>query len=451
MSSFEASAFVLVLIASLMFFIVARRQVDFLTVAIIGAAFYFLPLLTGHVTPLGKLDTTIPPGVYLIATGYLVSLLVGATISDRVLPPQQYESKNGKPLSVWYFSIAMVGLVSELVRTKGALVDPDKVAALSQVSLLYATCEVGASLACISAVDERRWAIVAGACLLLAFDLLIGFRVFALLTALSIGMSLLAQQGRIRLITKSLVYGTAALTLVLAMLFVHTVRTAIFDQFAINVEHSQRSFRSDSLQYIQQTAKVQDQIDQAVISYIPVNREIVRFALIPIKILVQSEPFTVQATLAETIRQSYTCSAYNFLKIVRIAIPPGLGRIIETDFPETFYDEYQPVLFPNVGYGLGANVWAEMLCRFGYLGIPAICIVVVSALILSYRWFCRAPASLKAPIAFAGVIVGFYFHRNDVQYTMVLIKQVAYVFFAAYIASWIWGAVNSRANLFLFR
>ena len=58
--------------------------------------------------------------------------------------------------------LAVLGLIGTLVSSEGAILNADKVEALKQVGYFYVLFEVAASLACISAVVERRWWIAAG-------------------------------------------------------------------------------------------------------------------------------------------------------------------------------------------------------------------------------------------------------------------------------------------------
>jgi hypothetical protein len=422
-------------------FFFARRRFDLLTIAFVGAVFYFSPLFWGRVLQSSPdLDPAIPPEVYLIAIAYIVALVTAALIPTA---PATAMARPGRSLSEWYLILAIAGLAGSLASSGGAIINADKVQALAQVGYLYVGFEIAASLACISAVIERRWWILAGSALLLAIDLLVGFRVFVVLTALSAALVLLMQNGRIRLIRKTPTYGAAALLLVVAMLLVHTARFAIFDQVAV-MENAPRVVRSqdmrgDILQFEKaatpRPAPDDSREPPASNSANDVLNAISRWLEVPVRLLQRSEPAIIQATLAAVVQRDMSCSQSNILKSLYLLIPPGLTRLIPNPFPPTFYDEYQPVLYPGITYGTGGNIWAEMLCRFGYVGAAIFGILLILTLIGVSGILSNASIASAAPIAFGGVVVAFYINRSDLHVTLVMLRQIAIVFGSAYVLS----------------
>jgi len=274
------------------FFFLKERRCDLLTIAYIGAMFYFSPLFWGRVLQSSPdLDPTVPWQVYLIATGYLLALVIaGLFPSGTVLP------KPGRPLAQWYLILAVAGLIGSLISSRGAIINADKVQALGQVGYLYVLFQIAASLTCISGVIERRWWIVAGGAFLLAIDLLIGFRSYVALTALSVALVMLVRDGHIRLFTKTPTYGAASAVLIFAMLLVHTARFAIFDQLAV-VENTPRTVRTqemrgDILQIERPPpAAAETQSHPDVLRWVKILK-------IPLELLQRSEPSIIQATLA---------------------------------------------------------------------------------------------------------------------------------------------------------
>jgi hypothetical protein len=127
-------------------------------------------------------------------------------------------------------------------------------------------------------------------------------------------------------------------------------------------------------------------------------------------------------------------------------VPPGLTKLVPNPYPLTFYEEYQPVLYPNVTYGMGGNIWAEMLCRFGYVGVVIFGGLMIFGLVGLYQLLMKAPSTLKAPIALGGVVIAFYIERNDLNYTLVMLRQIVFVFGAAYGLSFIAGKLRTRAG-----
>jgi hypothetical protein len=144
----------------------------------------------------------------------------------------------------------------------------------------------------------------------------------------------------------------------------------------------------------------------------------------------------VLATLVAVVQTGLSCSPSNIFKSVFLLVPPGMARFAPTNsFPPTFYDEYQPILYPNVTYGTGGSIWAEMLCRFGYAGVVIFGALLILVLIGLNRLLLKSSATFAAPLSLGGTVIAFYINRNDLHFTLQMLKWVALVFFAAYLLS----------------
>jgi hypothetical protein len=431
-------AFLIVTVLAFGFFFFKKRCFDFLTIAYIGAIFYFSPLFWGRVLqPSPDLDSTIQPAVYLIATAYVLALVLAATAIAAFPRHRAPMKQTRRRLSEWYLVLAGFGLLGALIASKGAIIDAEKLQVLKQVGYLYVLFEIAASLACISAVIERRWWIATGSVVLLAIDLLVGFRVFVVLTALSVALVLLMRQGRVRLFTKAPNYGLAALLLVVAMLLAHTARFALFESLASlqsipGLDTAQ--MRGDILQYDKAQAPQPHSTTGPPLSTSAneVTSKVPKWVQIPFDLLQRSEPSIIQATLVAVVQRDLSCSPSNIFKSLFLLAPPGFTKLVPNPFPPTFFDEYQPILYPDLtSGGLAGNIWAEMLCRFGYVGVAIFGILTILTLLGAYDLLRKYPTA-AAPIALGGVVVAFYMNRNDLQYTLVMLRQIAIVFALAY-------------------
>jgi hypothetical protein len=410
------------------FFFLKQRRFDLLTIAYLGAMFYFSPLFWGRVLQSSpELDGTVPWQVDLIAAGYFLALVIaGLFPSGDVLP-----KKAGRPLALYYLILAIAGLIGSMTSSRGAIINADKVLVLKQVGYFYVAFEIAASLACISGVLERRWWFVASGAFLLAIDLFIGFRVFVVLTALSAALVMLMRDGRIRLFTKP-AWGAALVALIIAMLLVHTARFAVFDRIAV-AQNARRivltqEMRGDILQFDKTAAA------EGAWAWLQ----------IPFSLLQRSEPSIIQATLAAIVQRDLSCKPSNIFKSLYLLLPPGVGRLFQNPFPPTFYDEYQPILYPGINYSTGGNIWAEMLCRFSYAGVATFGALLMLALIGIYRLLLRASTTTAAPIALGGVVIAFYANRNDFHYTLVMLREIAFVFAGAFVLGRFSNAFRSR-------
>ena len=158
------TAFIAAAGLAFIFFFFSKRRFDLLTIAYIGAVFYFSPLVWGKVLQSSpEFDSSIPVPVYLIATAYIIAL-----VAAGLLPQTETKVRPGRSLSEWYLILAIAGLVGSLISSRGAIIDGDKVKAMAQIGYLFTCFEISAGLACVSSALERRWWILASGALLLA-------------------------------------------------------------------------------------------------------------------------------------------------------------------------------------------------------------------------------------------------------------------------------------------
>jgi hypothetical protein len=444
---FEA-AWVIFLVSVILttgYFVLAKRRFDFLTIAYIGAIFYFSPLFFGWVIQSGPgLSETIQPTVYLIATIYIIALAGAGILSSKPERAAPAPAGPGRPLSRWYLILALAGLAGSVISTRGAIVNIDKLVVLSQVGYSYVLFEVAASLACISAVIERRRWELAGGIFLLFIDLLIGFRVYVTLVALCVALILLMRDGPLYLYKKASTYGSAAVILLVVMMSASAIRPAVFDQLAkiqirsaVPAGEAEKTERSETDKN-SQSRSTPNQAPVAIPTRVPMPPlTISNWKSIASRLINQSgEPFIVEATLVAIVQTGLSCSPSNIFKSVFLLVPPGMARFAPTNpFPPTFFDEYQPILYPDITYGTAGNIWAEMLCRFGYVGLVIFGALLILVLIGLNRLLLKSSPTLEAPLALGGLIVAFYINRNDLHFTLQMLKWVVLIFFAAYLLS----------------
>jgi hypothetical protein len=439
------------------YFLLTKRRFDFLMIAYIGAIFYFSPLFFGWVFQSGPgLSETIQPAVYLIATIYLIALAAAGILSGKSERYAPASAEPGRRLSRWYLILALFGLVGSFISTRGAIINVDKMVVLSHVGYFYVLFEVAAALACVSAVMERRrWELAAGI-LLLLIDLFVGFRVYFTLAALSVTLILLMREGRLHLYKKLPTYGSAALILLVAMLLVNATRVMVFDQVAKFQSHSAAPLAQEGEISRETNDKEQSsRLGQAPIE-IPANKQSSAITIsdlksVPFRLMQQSgEPFMVLGTLVAIVQTGLSCSPSNIFKSIFLLVPPGLARFAPANtFPPSFYDEYQPILYPNITHGTAGNIWAEMLCRFGYVGLIISGVLLILLLIGLNSLLLKSSAILAAPLSLGGTIIAFYINRNDLHFTLQMLKWVGMVFLAAYFFSLVADIVKRASARYL--
>jgi hypothetical protein len=423
--------YIAVSLVALAYFVCAKRRFDLFTVAFVGVAFYFFPLYYGYVIETRLTYVDIPTPIYWIGTIYTLALLAGAILADRYIPRiSQSKPSRLSVLSPWYAGVAVTCLAIAIIQSRGSIINVDKLIVLQHVGLAYTGFEIAASLALLSGVIERRRSTIILGIVLLTFDLFVGFRFYAVFSALAVPVLAFRYEGRIVILRKWKTLGLGAVVFAFCIVLSHTARLAIFNLLDEHPIVDASKMRADTIQF---------QLLIGGPSSLP------WWIIAPVRVVTSLEPFQTQSVLVETIRQEYVCDARNILKSVYLLVPPGLTRLVPNSYPPTFYDEYQPVLFPDLTYGLGGNVWAEMLCRFGYWGDAIIGLFLIATM-AALGTLLRRSSDFAPPIALAGAIIGFYIHRNDVAYTLVMLRQVAIVFGAAYALSRFWPRLPNMPN-----
>jgi hypothetical protein len=143
----------------------------------------------------------------------------------------------------------------------------------------------------------------------------------------------------------------------------------------------------------------------------------------------QSEPFVIQATLNEVVRKGFQTDAGYLMGQILSGLPLGASLFgIDSSSVTTFNSRAQPVLFPDVGFGMANNPWAQAYAAGGLLMVAAFALgyaAILSGLTLLFR---KTEGVLKAGVAVIGVWVGFYFHRNDLFIEVIYLKHVVYIF-----------------------
>lgn len=481
--------FLIIVFGSGCYFIFADRPFDLFSIAFLGGTFYFSPLAFGNVLLLNPdQDLTILPSVYLIGCGFFLSIVLAGIFNTSY----QY-TKRGQDVSVWrpdysalYLTLAPIAFVIACLTTGGSIFDVNKSETLRQIGYWYVAFEILASLGTIDAVAARRWRRVALGVTYLICDLFVGFRLFSTMTFIASCLLLLRQDGSICLIRKTPTYGAFAVLFVVTMLLTHSVRFQVLDTAAPLVaaisKHNwldrfititplasflrdsstefnnpgTRAGQNTSVEEMSSRTGKNSSVDEkrmarrndVVPEYSandPVFKKVLHWIAATPAIFARSEPFLTQAILNEVVRSNLTCEPRHALQPLLLLVPPGMSRFF--GWPVTlFEDEYKPVLFPGVTYGTAGNIWAEMLCRFGYAGVGLFVLTFTAALLAMDRLLTIAPQSYVPPIALGSVIIAFYLHRNDLFYSAVLLRQIfivlAIVMFFSFIKSWIWSRLE---------
>jgi hypothetical protein len=390
----------------LIYFLAIKRRFDFFSLSFFGFLFYFIPFFAGFVPqwgdylPDGDKVQQLTDEAYFVA-GWIITLVtLTAAIFDRlrVDSPAIGPEPTAAPSLAWiYLTLAGCGLVITVAGAGNALFSLEKDVVLEHIGYGAVLFEISAALAFIDAFLYRRWFALAISLVFLVIDLSLGFRYMLILSGLAILTWVLGKNGRIRLLKLSPRYGTFAILAVIFFLSWGRLRRII----AGGIE--QDLFSAYDPMYLW--------------------RE-----------FLSAEPFVLQSLLNAVTARDLTCDPWGTLRAALVFAPvEGIFGLT------TFNSEVQPILFPQVRFGMVGSIWAEMVCRFGYTGLIVAGALFAIALALLQLAAERTRRSFQSAIMLMGVIFAFYINRNDLYYTLLLMRRVLMVYFMACGIHWVWS------------
>ncbi len=153
-----------------------------------------------------------------------------------------------------------------------------------------------------------------------------------------------------------------------------------------------------------------------------------------------SEPFVVQQTLNQVVINHFETNADHLFSALNQFLVFG-SELGAEDI--TFNGIYQPALFADVGYGMAANIWAQMWSAGGWPFLIFFTLVFNMVLAVGNATLYARNIILRAALAPFFCYWAFYIHRNELGYMLNLEKRLFLVlFFVIVIASIIprpWG------------
>src|SRR3954451_22602640 len=126
------------------FFFFKHRRFDLLTVAYIGAAFYFSPMIFGSVIVPYGFDASIPSQAYWIASVYLMALITAGFVAP-LLPSPVQSMRILPPIAAYCLLLAVLGLICAIVASRGGILSSDKVVTLRNVGYWFVLFEISAT------------------------------------------------------------------------------------------------------------------------------------------------------------------------------------------------------------------------------------------------------------------------------------------------------------------
>lgn len=385
--------FLLVAIGGLIYLLTGNRRVDLFALAFAAACVYFLPGFFGAVPDgVGFMNPVdIERETYAVMTTVLSAILMGAWLWDSHGSRQLRDepATEDRIATLVAFGVATIGFVMTVWTGGEALYSAHKDDVLEASSRWMMLFSFSAALAAVLAFTQRQWIILTISVLQLLFTVYIGFRSYAAITLMAILLVHFQRQGTQRIVSRNLpamlfVFGAGSMFLIYKCLYI-LVKMGDFGRV----------------------------------------RELLANPDFYLDAVIGSEPFTTQMVLNECLRTGFeTDVGYIFVSVLAqlTLFSAEMGFI-----NESFNDLFQPQLFPEVEYGLAANIWAQMLCAGGWPLFLGFLAVFVWTLRLGSIWMSARRVTTRSGIALVAAYWAFYIHRNDLGYELSLLKRVLIV------------------------
>ena len=141
---------------------------------------------------------------------------------------------------------------------------------------------------------------------------------------------------------------------------------------------------------------------------------------------IKSESFIIQAILNEVVINQFKTGFdhINYVVFQFIIFSNNLG----VDVP-SFNGYFQPALFPDVGYGIANNIWAQMWSAGGWGGVIVFLIFFLFVVSLFNKILYGRSVLIQSALAPMACYWCFYIHRNDLGYAVNLEKRILILFF----------------------
>ena len=400
----------------------ARRNFDLFALAYASSLFYFMPGFFGYVLyPNIEQDFTqaaVANATYNVMTLILALILLATWMqhmSPRLKPlPVVLETDSLAPHLVLFMSL--IGTVGTIVTGGATLLSPDKMHLLQVIggNHWYVLASSASALACVMAWEMRRHIVFFMALLLLLIDVLLGFRVNAVLALIAIITLQFNRLGVLRLCTAAPRTMVVAIGLVVLFVFYKGLYVQIKqgDWTGVIAKLMSADFYLDTIGYM--------------------------------------EPFITLAILNRVLETAYTIPLDSLNSAWLALIPYNRPRDIA---PVSFNDLFQPVLFHGVNWmQMANNVWAQAWAAGGLLLLLLFAFVFLIVLLLgNYLIRAQSPA-IRAGSALFFTTWAFYFHRNDLLYQFLMQKRILMLWLLAIAGScllmtlWRAAARSAREN-----
>lgn len=396
---------IIVVILGCGYFLGVHRRLDAFTVAFFSAVVYFLPGLVGYTlspvsprTPV-KVPVTLEPEAIAIMVAVTAAILLGGciwTAFERQATAPGWVLEDARLAPAVAAVLGILGVLLTAAESGSAAFTADKSVVVEAVGRGHLLWQMGAALAVVLGFTLRQRGIAVIGWLLLAGDLVIGFRYAFAATFIAVALLWLGTGGPQRL---GKIRGRHWAAILLGGLFV------------ISYQNLKEPLRAGDWPEIGERLSNPLWYGAGILT---------------------SEPFTTQTVLNEIVRADFRTGPEHLL---------GAGShliLFSADLggePERFNEQYQPALFPLVDHGLANNIWAQMWSAGDWLLLGIWCVVFVTGLAALSALLRVMDPMVRGYAALATAYFAFYAHRNELLGIVGIQKQLLLVWLACVIAA----------------
>lgn len=384
----ERILFLITVSISFILFIYKRKIFDFLSLAYFSSLVYFMPLLFGFVTIRVNDRTiynTIDPKLYIISIVLLYSITIVAFIFDRNKDVNMVNIKQDRMFSVvcsiLFLLISVIFYIVQGYKMIGSMRNLEDMVGIYKIWSNFILI-----LGIVSLVNRYKLGYVISI-IGSGIDLYMGDRTISVILAVSsITYLLMTSTQNRRIIYKK-------------VLIILLILISPFIMYKKIIGPIQRNDFNELMNRLTTPTTYTSAITNL-------------------------EPFTTQSILNEVIAREYKVADNTLSSIVNLN--PLSKNKIEV---KSFNDQFQNSLFKDVKYGMGSNIWAEILSNYSYL------VLIMAILIYTYiSYISNRLARKEMNIHYLTLVYIcvpyfiFYIHRNSLVYQINLILRVIYLY-----------------------
>lgn len=389
--------FIAVAIFGILYFLLARRTVDLLSLGYASACAYFLPGFFGEV--IYPLEGASLHGIYIeiVDDTYLVmTLVLLSIIAAAKLLPVGFTNAPIRPETKSYMTPVAVawGIIGFLmtVNTVGydVITSVDKNLILEEYTRWGMIWSLGATIGLALAVTGKRPRLGLISLALLLIEVYVGFRSSLAAAVMATFLLILFRDGEQRLVLNRpgvMLLGLAGSYFLFAYKLIYV------------------AVKAGDWQYLSNALSNPDFYINAVM---------------------HSEPFLTQAILNQVMIENYYVGPGHLTSLLAsfILFAPELGFEVSG-----FNDLVQPHLFGSITQsGIAANIWAEGYAIGGWPVLVVFIFTFTALLCLGTRLLARVSADHQAFVAVAFCYFAFLIHRNDLLIQVTVEKRVLMFF-----------------------